>query len=294
MRESTTVTVGLDVHARSIRLAVRADELLAERTLPSDEEKVERLLRRWPAVRCCYEAGPTGFGLYRHLVGAGSTARSSRRGWCRSGRATASRPIRGMRASWRVCSPAGVWSRSTFRRRSWKLPVISYARVRTLVLIGCATGTGSRSSVCVTGGFCRPAAGPSCGASGSASSASSTRPSRSPSTATCIRSTSSTRGSSKLERAIRETSEQEPWRGVVGQLRCLRGIDTLTALGLVSGLLAPGTRAATADCRYRLDVEAARARVPAIHLDAQCLKSHDKSAQSQFGPKATTALANVR
>jgi hypothetical protein len=33
MRESTTVTVGLDVHARSIRLAVRADELLAERTL---------------------------------------------------------------------------------------------------------------------------------------------------------------------------------------------------------------------------------------------------------------------
>src|SRR5919198_151550 len=72
MLESTTVTVGLDVHARSIRLAaVRADELLEERTLPHDEEAVERLLRRWPAVRCCYEAGPTGFGLYRHLVGRG-------------------------------------------------------------------------------------------------------------------------------------------------------------------------------------------------------------------------------
>jgi hypothetical protein len=55
--------VGLDVHARSIRLAaVRADELLEERTLPYDEEAIERLLRRWPAVRCCYEAGPTGFG----------------------------------------------------------------------------------------------------------------------------------------------------------------------------------------------------------------------------------------
>ena len=66
MIESTTVTVGLDVHARSIRLAaVRADELLEERTLPYDEEAVERLLRRWPVVRCCYEAGPTGFGLYR-------------------------------------------------------------------------------------------------------------------------------------------------------------------------------------------------------------------------------------
>src|SRR5919204_4351156 len=68
MDESTTVTVGLDVHARSIRLAaVRADELLEERTLLYDEDAVERLLRRWPAVRCCYEAGPTGFGLYRYL-----------------------------------------------------------------------------------------------------------------------------------------------------------------------------------------------------------------------------------
>ena len=72
MFESMTVTVGLDVHARSIRLAaVRADELLEERTLPYDEEAVERLLRRWPTVRCCYEAGPTGFGLYRHLVERG-------------------------------------------------------------------------------------------------------------------------------------------------------------------------------------------------------------------------------
>src|SRR5213082_3318350 len=72
MDESTRVTVGLDVHERSIRLAaVRADELLEERTLPYDEEAVERVLRRWPTVRCCYEAGPTGFGLYRHLVERG-------------------------------------------------------------------------------------------------------------------------------------------------------------------------------------------------------------------------------
>src|SRR6059058_5319362 len=72
MHESMTVTVGLDVHARSIRLAaIRGDQLLEERALPYDEEAVERLLRRWPAVRCCYEAGPTGFGLYRHLVERG-------------------------------------------------------------------------------------------------------------------------------------------------------------------------------------------------------------------------------
>jgi transposase len=67
-----TVTVGLDVHARSIRLAaVCADELVEERTLPHDLDAVERVLSRWPGVRCCYEAGPTGFGLYRHLVESG-------------------------------------------------------------------------------------------------------------------------------------------------------------------------------------------------------------------------------
>jgi hypothetical protein len=44
---TTTVTVGLDLHTRSIRLAaVRADELLEKRTLPYDHEAVERVLRR--------------------------------------------------------------------------------------------------------------------------------------------------------------------------------------------------------------------------------------------------------
>lgn len=38
----------------------------------------------------------------------------------------------------------------------------------------------------------------------------------------------------QLERAIRETAEQEPWRQLVARLRCFRGIDTLTALGLVT------------------------------------------------------------
>jgi transposase len=38
----------------------------------------------------------------------------------------------------------------------------------------------------------------------------------------------------KLEQAIRETAAQEAWRELVGRLRCLRGIDTLTALALVT------------------------------------------------------------
>jgi transposase len=38
----------------------------------------------------------------------------------------------------------------------------------------------------------------------------------------------------QLERAIRETAGQEPCRALVARLRCLRGIDTLTALALVT------------------------------------------------------------
>jgi hypothetical protein len=54
MSESRAVTVGLDVHAASVRLAaVRADELLEERKLPYEQEAVERAVRRWPLLRCC-------------------------------------------------------------------------------------------------------------------------------------------------------------------------------------------------------------------------------------------------
>lgn len=76
MRDSMTVSVDLDVHKASVRrAAVRADELLDECTLPYDPVAVERVLKRWPRVSCCYEAGPTGFGLYRHLVEQGIDCR---------------------------------------------------------------------------------------------------------------------------------------------------------------------------------------------------------------------------
>jgi transposase len=72
MFDSRTVAAGLDVHAASIRLAaVRADELLEERTLAYDHEAIEQALKRWPRVHAVYEAGPTGYGLYRHLTAAG-------------------------------------------------------------------------------------------------------------------------------------------------------------------------------------------------------------------------------
>jgi len=72
MLDATAVAVGLDVHKSSVRLAaVRADELLEERSLPYELETIERVVGRWPGARVCYEAGPTGFGLHRHLVAAG-------------------------------------------------------------------------------------------------------------------------------------------------------------------------------------------------------------------------------
>jgi transposase len=37
-----------------------------------------------------------------------------------------------------------------------------------------------------------------------------------------------------LERAIRDTAERGPWSALVARLRCLRGVDTLTALALVA------------------------------------------------------------
>jgi transposase len=38
----------------------------------------------------------------------------------------------------------------------------------------------------------------------------------------------------QLERAIREAAEQGPWAQLVARLRCLRGVDTLTALALAA------------------------------------------------------------
>ena len=70
-RPSATVHVGLDVHAASIRLAASADELLDERTLPHDPEAVAHAVSRWAAGALLLEAGPTGYGLARHLRARG-------------------------------------------------------------------------------------------------------------------------------------------------------------------------------------------------------------------------------
>ncbi len=66
--------VGLDVHADSIAIAVAEPgrgEPSGLATIPNDTVKLLKLLRKLGRVRCCYEAGPTGFGLHRDLAAAG-------------------------------------------------------------------------------------------------------------------------------------------------------------------------------------------------------------------------------
>jgi transposase len=65
---------GLDVHARSTHAAaidVLSGELVRARFGPGIEAPVAWLAGLSGPVRACYEAGPTGFGLYRAAVAAG-------------------------------------------------------------------------------------------------------------------------------------------------------------------------------------------------------------------------------
>ncbi len=66
--------VGLDVHADSIAIAVAEPgrgEPAQVAVIPNDTGMLLKRLRRLGTVTCCYEAGPTGFGLHRDLTAAG-------------------------------------------------------------------------------------------------------------------------------------------------------------------------------------------------------------------------------
>ncbi len=70
----TMTWVGLDVHARSTHAAAidaMTGELTRARFGLGLEAPLAWLSELPGPVRACYEAGPTGFGLYRSAVAAG-------------------------------------------------------------------------------------------------------------------------------------------------------------------------------------------------------------------------------
>ncbi len=235
MFESMTVAVGLDVHARSIRLAaVRADELLEERTLPYDEEAVERVLRRWPTVRCCYEAGPTGFGLHRYLVERGIDCAVVAPGLVpqRPGDRVKTDP-RDARKLARLLAggllePIYVPSRELEAARD-------LVRAREDARLDRMRDRQRLSKFCLRHGRLLPTTAWTVMRRKWLSERRFEFVAEQLTFDTYLHALDLIDARIEaLERAIRETSEQGPWRELVARLRCLRGIDTLTALALVA------------------------------------------------------------
>src|SRR5438067_6892123 len=235
MYDSTTVTIGLDVHARSVRLAaVRADELLEERTLPYDEDAVERALRRWPGVRCCYEAGPTGFGLYRRLVERGIACAVVAPGLVpqRPGDRVKTDP-RDARKLARLLAggllePIFVPSREFEAARD-------LVRVREDARLDRMRDRHRLSKFCLRHGRLLPTSSWTVVRRKWLGEQQFAFASEQLTFETYLHAVDLVDARiEQLERAIRETAEQGPWRALVARLRCLRGIDTLSALALVA------------------------------------------------------------
>jgi transposase len=232
---TTTVSVGLDVHARSVRLvAVCADELLEERTLPYDEEAVERVLRRWPGVRCCYEAGPTGFGLQRFLVERGIECLVVAPGLVpqRPGDRvkTDSRDARRLARllAGGLLDPIHVPSRELEAARD-------LVRAREAARVDRMRDRHRLSKFCLRHGRLLPTSSWTLARRKWLGEQRFEFPAQQQTFDTYLHTVDLVDARiEQLERSIREAAEQEPWRMLVARLRCLRGLDTLTALAIVT------------------------------------------------------------
>src|SRR6478672_11944617 len=235
MIESTAVAVGLDVHARSIRLAaVCADELLEERTLPDDEEQLERLLRRWPSVRCCYEAGPTGFGLYRHLVARGIDCAVVAPGLVpqRPGDRVKTDP-RDARRLARLL--AGGLLEPIHVPPPELEAVRDLVRAREDARLDRMRDRQRLSKFCLRHGRLLPTSAWTVVRRKWLGEQHFEHAAEQITFDTYLHAVDLVDARiGNLEQAIRETAEQGPCRELVGRLRCLRGIDTLSALGRVA------------------------------------------------------------
>jgi transposase len=229
------VCVGLDVHARSIRLAaVRGDELLAERMLPYDEERLERVLGEWPGARCCYEAGPTGFGLYRYLVEREIECEVVAPGlvWVRPGERVKTDP-RDARKLARLLAggllePIFVPSREQEAARD-------LVRAREDVRVDRMRDRHRLSKFCLRHGRVLPGSGWTISRRAWLDGQVFEQVSEQVTFDSYVHTLDLVdRRIEQLERVIRETAEQAPWGELVSRLRCLRGIDTMSAFALAA------------------------------------------------------------
>ena len=108
-------SVGLDVHARSVvacGLDGQTGEVFERRLTPDHREILEWIGSLPGAVAAVYEAGPTGFGLARFLLGAGiecSVAAPSK----------LQRPS-GDRVKTDLPATLGIWPGCCIWARSWR------------------------------------------------------------------------------------------------------------------------------------------------------------------------------
>ena len=76
MPKSTTLFIGMDVHKETIDVAIATNRLNGkvrhygqiQNRIDAIDKLVARLKREASSLKFVYEAGPTGFGLYRHLT----------------------------------------------------------------------------------------------------------------------------------------------------------------------------------------------------------------------------------
>lgn len=101
-------SVGLELHALSVRAAgldAVTGQLVQETLTPSPDHLRDWLRRLPQPVAAIYEAGPTGFGLYRALDAAGIRCEVAAPSSCSVPRVIESRPTSGMRSKRPVAAP---------------------------------------------------------------------------------------------------------------------------------------------------------------------------------------------
>lgn len=233
MPNTTPVTVGLDVHARSVRLAaLRDDELLEEHTLPHDHAAVQRAIERWPGARACYEAGPTGYGLQRHLSAAGiecsvvAPALVPQRPGDRV--KTDSRDARALARLHRGGLLEAVWVPDLETEAGRDL-----IRAREDARIDRMRDRHRLSKFCLRNGLILPGRSWGVRRRDWLSRQSFEQPASQRAFETYCHAIDLVDARiESLEAEIRQVAVEGPWSSTVANLRCLRGIDTLSALGL--------------------------------------------------------------